>query len=98
MGVTVYYRSTAKLVATLVSKDGELVTGATVTADIEAPDGSTAVSGLSFTEQDSGEYIATVAKDDLGSKDETYTAKVTATSGPNERYAEVPVLVVADKT
>lgn len=96
MALEANWKSTVELTATLTDDNGDAVTGATVTLDVVAPNGTKVIDGASMSDDGSGEYSHTIAADAMSRKNVDYMAKITATSGSNERYAEVPIKVTPD--
>lgn len=86
------FNSDNDLVATLTDESGNAVTGATLTVSIDDPDGTEIVTDAAMSDDGSGEYSYRIGPDQLTEKNDWYTAKVTAKSGGNQRYAEVDIL------
>lgn len=81
-GETYYAGGQTKIVTSLIGPGGR-ISGATIDATIEAPDGSTTT--LALDEQSNGVYHGTVGLDTTG----TYTASITAESGTLSREKSV---------
>lgn len=89
MALTVNFKSTATLTATLTDSAGTAVTGAAVTVTIVDKKGTELVTDGDMADQADGTYDYTIANTLLPVAGQTYTAQITAVSGGNTRYAEI---------
>ena len=94
--LTAFHKSTIILTATLTNAAGTALTGATVTVTILDMDGTALVTGATMVDQSDGTYDFTIINTLLPTAGDTYTAQITAVSGTNTRFAEVPIKTEVD--